>query len=137
MRTSYSERMWGALWGLPGGAVDDREGPFEAMIREIKEEVGVEVVDSVLTGLYYRPDPDQINLTWRFDGEPLPRAEILECRWADVRELETLCTPWAIDRVLDALEFSGRAATRVQRKEGDRRLPSRPRPWEGKDETAW
>ena len=105
VRTSYSERMWGAPWGLPGDAVDDREGPFEAMIREIKEEVGVEVVDSVLTGLYYRPDPDQIALTWRcsIDGEPRPCAEILECRWADVRELETLCTPWAVDRVLDAV----------------------------------
>ncbi len=138
VRTSYSSRLWGGLWGLPGGSVDAYEGPFDAMAREVKEEVGVDVVDPVLTGLYYRPERDELVLTWRcgIQGEPRAGAEVLECRFAEVGELETLCSAWAVDRVLDALEFDGRVAVRVQRKEGERRLPSRPRPWETKGKNA-
>jgi 8-oxo-dGTP pyrophosphatase MutT (NUDIX family) len=45
-------------WGLPGGAIDPGETPAEAVVREVREETGLEVVaerlSAVLGGRDYR-----------------------------------------------------------------------------------
>ena len=128
VRASYRR----GVWTLPGGGVEEREGPLDGLRREVWEEAGVDVVgEPQLTGVYHILPLDELVFTFRvrIEGDPRPDGkEILECRFMDVREAEPLSTVWVIDRVLDALEFAGQTAVRVQRKEGDRRLPSRPRP---------
>ena len=45
-------------WGLPGGHIDEGETPFEAAIRETKEECNLDVnpiyADSIITDENYR-----------------------------------------------------------------------------------
>jgi 8-oxo-dGTP pyrophosphatase MutT (NUDIX family) len=40
-------------WLIPGGAADDDESPLHCAIRETREEVGLDVSDLQLVGLYY------------------------------------------------------------------------------------
>ena len=56
-RLLMSERADGRGWDLPGGFVDPDEAPQEAVIREVREETGLEVVVEALLGVYTSP-PD-------------------------------------------------------------------------------
>lgn len=52
------------LWNLPGGRVEADENPWSALIREIKEETGLEVEPIHLTGVYSKPDKNEIVLSF-------------------------------------------------------------------------
>ena len=52
------------LWGLPGGRIRQTEGPTNAVIRDIREETGLEVDLVDLVGIYH--------LTGNTCGEDLP-----------------------------------------------------------------
>ncbi len=107
----------GQSWGLPGGVIDEDEGPLETLEREFLEEVGVRPVDPRLSGAYHIPNWDGLVLFFdcRVDGEPRPSAEVVACEFVDLKALPARVTPWMMDRVLDALEFPGRAMVRTQR----------------------
>jgi predicted acetyltransferase/8-oxo-dGTP pyrophosphatase MutT (NUDIX family) len=47
------------IWNLPGGGVESGELPTEAVIREVKEETGLEVVIERLVGVYGKVDKDE------------------------------------------------------------------------------
>ncbi|MGH8919609.1 MAG: NUDIX domain-containing protein [Acidimicrobiales bacterium] len=48
------------MWAIPGGHLDDREGPEDAAVREAREETGVliEPADIHPVGVYATPDRD-------------------------------------------------------------------------------
>ncbi len=45
-------------WALPGGFVDQGESAEDAARREVKEEIGLEVVLHYMLGVYSKPDRD-------------------------------------------------------------------------------
>lgn len=63
-------------WVLPGGLVEQGETAREACIREVNEEVGLDVTDDSFVGLYDDPDRDErgnVSAAYRcspVDGEP-------------------------------------------------------------------
>ena len=43
-------------WGLPGGSIESKETIHESLIRECKEELGVEIEIEYLSGVYYHSE---------------------------------------------------------------------------------
>jgi len=40
-------------WLVPGGATDDNESPLHCAIRETREEIGLDIIELQLVGIYY------------------------------------------------------------------------------------
>lgn len=81
-------------WALPAGYLDWNETTEEAVLRELKEETGVEGKVVELLGVYSSPerDPDdRQNVSVAYVIEPLSEIgegeEVEEIRWFDLDEL--------------------------------------------------
>jgi ADP-ribose pyrophosphatase YjhB (NUDIX family) len=48
------------FWGQPGGGVEAGETPWKAVVREVREETGLEVVVERLAGLYCWPTEGEL-----------------------------------------------------------------------------
>jgi len=59
-RVLMSHRRDYDLWNLPGGRVEKGEVPWEALVREVDEEIGLKVEVKKLMGIYSKPQKDEI-----------------------------------------------------------------------------
>lgn len=83
------------LWGLPGGFVDWDEHPEQAMVRECREEVGVDVeAVELLTVVHIRQEEEGIvGLFYRarlVAGEPVAADEVQQVGWFGPERLPPL-----------------------------------------------
>ena len=81
-------------WVLPGGFVDPDETAREACVREVTEEVGLDVAITEFVGLYDDPDRDErgtVSAAYRCepvsDETPTPREEARQVRTFDPADL--------------------------------------------------
>src|SRR5262245_60483533 len=86
----------GGSWCFPGGGIEPRETPSEAIIREVKEELGLAVQPLQEIWEWRRPD-GRLLLSWwtarRLDlkAQAIPDpAEVAEVRWATPSEIRRL-----------------------------------------------
>lgn len=104
-------------WSIPGGVVDKNESPRQACIREIKEEIGLDIKDlRFLCVDYYRNLDNQKgeSLQFLFYGEKLDEnqiqnieidgREIGEFKFAEVDEAKSLFGKGLSARIPKALE---------------------------------
>lgn len=105
------------IWNLPGGSVEAGETPWDAAVRETREEVGVEVAVERLTGLYARsPDGDPV-LVFRcrlLTGQPATSAEAVRVGWFAPDRLPEPINPYQPERIADALRSHGGPALKHQ-----------------------
>jgi ADP-ribose pyrophosphatase YjhB (NUDIX family) len=80
----------GSGWGIPGGFIKPREQPHEAIKRELREEVGLEVTDMriVRSRTFKRVKQVEILFCCRTKGAAEPRsAEIKKADWFSLDQL--------------------------------------------------
>jgi len=97
------EASHGLLWGFPGGKVKEREDPREALWRELKEELDVEVEVGMIFDAVFHSYPEYPILLLvyrcRIDKGSLKPVGCQDLRWVTLRELGELPMPPADDPV--------------------------------------
>jgi 8-oxo-dGTP diphosphatase len=112
-RVLLTQRKKGAhlegLWELPGGKIDPDEDPRAALVRELREELGIEVEVGAPVEVTSWRYPDKCVLLLFFEAtrtpsSPEPRAiDVADFTWADRARLDALSFPPADVAVIDAI----------------------------------
>ncbi len=96
-------------WEIPGGLVHEGESPLEAVVREVREESGIDVRITGLTGAYCNGTTGIVNLVFRgvaVGGELRTSDETAEVRWQALTPENVgqwITRPQYALRVLDAM----------------------------------
>jgi 8-oxo-dGTP pyrophosphatase MutT (NUDIX family) len=112
-------------WQLPGGGMKPRETPWVAVLREVKEETGLEARLLALTGMYRRSDGTlAFVFAARVGWQKVPKGhlhEISKRRWMPIRKALRRLPRTSGERLLDAL--SRPSLFRANASEGFRPAP--------------
>ncbi|GCE46681.1 ADP-ribose pyrophosphatase YjhB (NUDIX family) [Thermosporothrix hazakensis] len=104
-------------WNLPGGGMEPGETVEQTVLREVREETGLEVAIERLIGVYSKPQKREVVLSFacRVVGGTLHETEeSRECRFFAVDALPEKTLPKHRQRIEDALLQQERALLRDQ-----------------------
>ena len=99
------------MWEFPGGKLEEGESPEEALVRECREECGIEVeVDEVLDVTHHRfPEKNVLLLFYRCGlraGE-VRHLQVADHAWVTPAELDRYPLPPADERVVARIQALG------------------------------
>ena len=106
------------LWNLPGGALEHGEAPWDGVIREVREETGLEVEVSGLAGVYSKPEADDLVFSFlcrRVGGVIALSDEADRIEFFRADELPPDTIPKQVERIVDSVRDTGTVTCRVQR----------------------
>lgn len=118
-RALISRRVDNGYYNLPGGGVDPDESVTEGLVREIREETGLEAEAGRLIGVYSKPQKHEIVLVFEahiVSGSPQPSDEADDHRWVARDELDQVqLLPKHRERLEDAYRDEPQAVIKDQR----------------------
>lgn len=95
------------LWEFPGGKIEAHETPEQCVVREIKEEVDLDVeVTASFTALSHQYEHGQVQLMprlCRLIGGCVRSLEVAEARWIDPEKLNHFEFPEANKPLIEAV----------------------------------
>jgi|BioPla2DNA2_1021312.scaffolds.fasta_scaffold123361_2 8-oxo-dGTP diphosphatase len=101
LRNDYNFR------NLPGGGLEKWETPWEGVIREVKEETGLNVEVTSLAGVYSKPEIDEIVFSFEckvIGWEITLNDEAKDIQYFAFQEIPKNTPPKHIERIKDFLE---------------------------------
>lgn len=104
-------------WNLPGGGMEIGETVEEAVLREVREETGLEIEIVRLVGLYSKPQKQEVVITFlcrQVGGELMATEESRECRYFSPASLPANTLPKHRQRIEDMLLNQPQAVIRNQ-----------------------
>jgi 8-oxo-dGTP diphosphatase len=116
-RILFCHRADSDLWNLPGGAVEPAESPWDAVVREVREEVCLDVEVTRLAGVYFKPTHDEASFL--FDcrvvgGIPGLTDETDRFDWFAPDAIPSPVAERQKERVLDSLRHAGKTVLASQ-----------------------
>ena len=98
----------GGLWEFPGGKREQNETLEQALIRELQEEVGIEVIEQTEFLLIEHDYGDKkvrldVRLVEYFEGEP-SHQENQTSQWVDIADLANYNFPTANKSIVEKLQ---------------------------------
>lgn len=105
------------FWNLPGGGANRGELPTETVIRETKEETGLEVVVEQLTGVYGKANKDEIVFTFlcrAVGGELRVTNEARACQYFKLQAIPHNTIALHVERIYDAIARGSKPILRRQ-----------------------
>ena len=106
------------LWNLPGGGLEKGESPRQGVIREVKEETGLIVETERLSGVYYKPENNEIIFSFVckiIDGEITLTDEADQINYLDVNDFPQNVSPKQKERAEDALLKKEKSVLKIQK----------------------
>lgn len=105
------------LWDLPGGMVELGESPWDGVIREVKEETGLEVVVERLVGIYSKKKKNDIIFSFlckEIGGEITLNDEADAIEYFSTEKLPQNLSPKHEERIRDVIQNMPNVFLRVQ-----------------------
>jgi 8-oxo-dGTP diphosphatase len=123
-RVLISRRVDSGWYNLPGGGVEPHESAGEGLLREVREETGLQVEVGRLVGVYSKPQKHEIVLLFeaRVTGGSLqPSEEADQHHWVTLDELDQYrILPKHLERIHDAYRNQAAAIIKEQRQPSQR-----------------
>ena len=105
------------VWNLPGGGLESGETPWDAVKREVREETGLDVKISKLTGVYSKQDKDELVFSFIctvIGGEITLNLEADRIEYFGIDKLPTNTIPKQVERINDAVRSPDSIFLKVQ-----------------------
>ena len=106
------------FWNLPGGGLEKGEAPWESVVREVKEETGLDVKPERIVGVYSKPEKDEIVFSFacKITGGNIKLTEEADkIEYFNFNKIPKNTSPKQVARIKDALEENHRLILKTQK----------------------